>query len=159
MKEDPSELWHQVGKTLWLVQLAEYALVYFAVANRYPKPLTEDELEKVFVKQFKPSIGIIIGNLRTANLLTATTDKALSSFVDERNWLAHHIRRENHGDLYHEQKYQSLISRLISLQETSKTIATQIEIWLDRWAQGRGMSKETLDAEAERIYQSVRTNA
>lgn len=152
---DPSELWRQIGKALWMVQLVEYGLVHYTVANRIPETVTRSELTDLFEKQFKPSVGVLLGNLRQAGLLAHGTDAALSNFVEERNWLAHRVRMLNSGDIHDAGAYRSLIGRLEHLQSNSLIISKAIAAWLEVRAKNQGVSETELRLEANRLLAGV----
>jgi hypothetical protein len=143
---DPTELWRIIGKTLWYVQLAEYSLVNFFAATRLDKN-SQIDLEDVLEKNFKATVGVIVGNLRQAGVLNDVIDKQLSEFVEERNWLAHHIRRLNNGDLYNEQRYATLLTRLNALKSSSDSISLGATHWLDGWAASKGLTPEEIEQE------------
>lgn len=151
MVGDPTELWRQIGKTLWMVQLVEYGLVHFTVATRLPEKISKSEMLDLFEKQFKPSVGVLLGNLRQAGLIPPKTDAALSNFVDERNWLAHSIRILHGNDIHDAAAYSVLISRLERLQTDSLSISKAVADWLEQWAKSRGVSQEELRRETERL--------
>ena len=155
MVGDPTELWRHIGKALWMVQLVEYGLVHFTVATRLPEQISQSEILDLFEKQFKPSVGVLLGNLRQTGFIPPTTDKALSHFVDERNWLAHRIRMLHGNDIHDAAAYGLLVSRLERLQTDSLAISQAIADWLDRWAKSRGVSQEELRLETERLLSQV----
>ena len=145
---DPSELWKRIGKALWHVQLAEYSLVNFYVATRLEKD--EDlDIEDLLERNFKPTVGVIVGNLRQAGVLNEIIDKQISQFVAERNWLAHHIRRLHNVDLYSQERYAALLGRLDALKEASDAISLGATHWLDGWAESRGLTREEIEEETE----------
>jgi hypothetical protein len=141
---DPSDLWRRIGKALWHVQLAEYSLVNFYVATRLDKNSCLD-LEDLLERNFKPTVGVIVGNLRQAGVLNEIIDKQISEFVAERNWLAHHIRRLNNSDIYHEHRYAALLGRLDALQSASDAISLGATHWLDGWAASRGLTRDEIE--------------
>ena len=148
---DTTELWRHIGKALWMVQLVEYGLVHYTVATRLPDKISKAELTNLFEKQFKPSVGVLLGNLRQAGLVSPSTDVALSHFVEERNWLAHRIRMLHSNDINDVAGYGSLIARLERLQTNSIEISKAIADWLESWARSRGISSEELRLETERL--------
>ena len=145
---NPSELWRRIGKALWHVQLAEYSLVNFYVATRLDKG-SDLDLEDLLERNFKPTVGVIVGNLRQSGVLNEIIDKQISEFVAERNWLAHHIRRFHNGDLYNQERYAALLGRLDALKTASDAISLGATHWLDGWAASRGLTREEIEQEAE----------
>jgi len=146
MTGNPSELWRNIGKALWHVQLAEYSLVNFYVATRLDKDSHLD-LDELLERNFKPTVGVIVGNLRQAGMLNDVIDKQISDFVAERNWLAHHIRRQHNSDIYNEKKYAVLLARLDALKVSSDAISAGVTHWLDGWAASRGITHEEIEQE------------
>ncbi len=153
---DPSELWLRIGKTLWHVQIAEYSLVHFAVANRLPNHFSQEEADSLFESQFKPTVGVLLGNLRQAKLISSAADVAISIFVAERNWLAHHIRRLNNADIYNQARYEALLTRLDALKESSDSISRGVTLWLEKWGEKKGVSKEDIETETKNILERLR---
>lgn len=147
MVGNPSEMFHRIGKALWHVQLAEFSLVNFYVASRLDKKFSQESLDDLLERNFKATVGVILGNLRQAGMLNEVTDAQVSGFVAERNWLAHHIRRLNNGDLYSGDKYSALLARLDALKINSDEISLGVTTWMDGWAQSRGLTKEELEQE------------
>ena len=145
---DPSELWRRIGKALWHVQLAEYSLVNFYVATRLDKDARLD-LEDLLERNFKPTVGVIVGNLRQSGVLNEIIDKQISEFVAERNWLAHHIRRFHTSDLYNEERYAALLGRLDTLKAASDAISLGATDWLDGWAASKGLTRQEIEQETE----------
>ena len=152
---DPSELWRMIGKALWHVQLAEYSLVNFYVATRLDKDSSLD-LDDLLERNFKPTVGVIVGNLRQSGVLNEIIDKQISDFVSERNWLAHHIRRLHNSDIYNEQKYVQLIARLNALKTSSDAISTGVTHWMDGWAVSRGLTREEIEQETAYQLKALR---
>lgn len=152
---DPSELWRRIGKTLWHVQLAEYSLVNLFVATRLDKS-SDLDLDELLERNFKPTVGVIVGNLRQSGVLNEIIDKQISEFVAERNWLAHHIRRLHNSDLYSLDRYTALLDRLDALKTASDAISLGTTHWLDGWAASRGLTRKEIEQETELQLKALR---
>lgn len=148
---DPSELWRHIGKALWMAQLVEYSVVHFAVASRAPATLTEHDVEELLERQFKSTVGVVVGNLRQANLVSPALDAQLSAFVAERNWLAHRVRLQHALDIHSRSAFSALIARLEALQKSSLALADSLATALENWCIARGVSREALRVEVERL--------
>ncbi|TAK38818.1 MAG: hypothetical protein EPO30_04680 [Lysobacteraceae bacterium] len=159
MIAEPTQLWQQIGKTLWHVQLAEFSLVNFYVAGRLDKDPQQVDLDDLLERNFKSTVGVIVGNLRQAGMLNPAIDSQLANFVSERNWLAHHVRRLHNRDIYNQDRYVALLSRLDALKSESDAISVGVTHWMDGWAIAQGLTVEELEQETQAQLASLRGEA
>ena len=156
---EPTELWHRIGKTLWHVQLAESSLVNFFVASRLDKTPLQVDLEDLMERNFKATVGVIVGNLRQAGMLNQTIDSQLATFVSERNWLVHHVRRLHNRDIYSQDRYSALLARLDALKSNSDAVSVGVTHWMDGWARAQGLTTDEIEQETQAQIAKLRGEA
>ena len=94
--------------------------------------------------------------MRQSDLLTEETDKALSAFVDERNWLVHFLYKENHEVIHNDSRFELLCKRIERLEASCNTIITEAATWLEKWSIARGNTKEQLEKDVEKLISERR---
>ena len=152
VKSDPSELWKRMGKAMWSVQVLEFGIAHFIVANKRPLPTTQDELQRALGQEFRQTLGQLARTLGKVQNLPNGFEDDLSWLVDERNWLAHNIWLQNHNDIRRLDTFNRLLKRLESLDHRAMNLAKIIAGLMEKWAISRGISQKELDAEASRLY-------
>lgn len=152
MQGDSNELWMRMGKAMWSVQLLEFAIAHFVVTNKHPLPTTEEELENALGQKFRQTLGQLARAVSEKQNSPKGFEDELSWLVDERNWLAHKIRSQNHNDIYHIKKFDRLLDRLTELDHRTMNLAKTVADLLEKWTLSRGVSREKLDAEIVRLY-------
>ena len=141
-----------MGKAMWSVQLLEFGIAHFVVANKQPLPTTQEELQNALGQEFHRTLGQLAHTVGAAQNLPTDFEDEISWLVDERNWLAHKIRSQNHNDIYHFDKFNSLLDRLTELDRRAMNLVKTITELLEKWTVSRGVSKKELDAEVNRLY-------
>lgn len=152
MQDDPGELWKRMGKAMWSVQLLEFVIAHFIVTNKHPLPTTKEELENALGQEFRQTLGQLARAVNEKQNSPKGLEDELSWLVDERNWLAHRIRTQNHNDIYHVEKFKHLLDRLTKLDLRAMNLAKTVTELLEKWTISRGVSREELDAEVARLY-------
>ena len=113
-----------MGQALWEVQGVEQLLAkYYAIVFELSDNPSLEEIDEAFENNFVYTAGRLVNKLKTSSRESSIDQSLLDTFVKERNWLAHKIRRLDFTSLYDEVKFIELIDRVIAIeQESSKLI-------------------------------------
>jgi hypothetical protein len=142
---------HQaLGFALWHVQQFEEVLaVYLAISFELEPGVGEQQAEAVLSGFEKKTLGRLIADLRRHEDISPGLSDDLQHFLQERNWLVHRSRRENHTDLYDGQKAAELVNRVEEIGDEGLRLTTRFASVLEALVMERtGMSREELEAEA-----------
>jgi hypothetical protein len=153
---DPTQL-HKVhesiGFALWHIQAFENTLVHYLIMVFKLSPgVASSEAYAIFDQTSKKTLGQLLSELRKYNDITPDLDQRLKRFLDERNWLVHRSRYENHTDLYTPVKLEFLFQRLESLTEEAlnlnKTFCKLLELYL---IDNDIVNKEQIEKKAQEV--------
>lgn len=145
MKIDPHVLFSEIGCALWQIQAAECALLHHIVLV-LKEPDDLEAYESLATKEGKRTLGQLIQELRKHSNLPTNLNDRMSAFLDERNWIAHHIFRESHSDLHSETKAPILLQRIESLADEALEVAKMFTDATRDWVVANGVSENRLVA-------------
>lgn len=140
----PSKLYSGMGECLWHIQVLENTLVKYLVVRFKLKPKTaRAEAHAVLEKTAKKTLGQLLKELREYD----SVSPRFEAFLDERNWLVHRIREENHTDGYDRERSEALLARLRKLCiEAIQINADLMRVFTDHMT-ARGITSEQIEKE------------
>ena len=156
MRIDPHDLFSEIGCALWQIQAAECALLHHIVLV-LKEPDDLEAYEKLATKEGKRTLGQLIHELRKHSDLPTDLDDRMSIFLDERNWIAHHIFRESHSDLHSATKAPILLQRIESLSDEALAVAKMFADATRDWVVANGVPEDRLEALEQETLKRWRT--
>jgi ribosomal protein S13 len=97
------------------------------------------------------TMGAHIGALRKAGTLSEENDRRLAAILKERNWLAHHAKRESRGVIHSTSKLSALLARLEAIGEETLSLNQTLAGEVLSHFKANGVSAEAADQELTRI--------
>jgi hypothetical protein len=142
----------QVGFALWQTQVAEETVgAYLVFVHQATPSKARDELEAMFTKARRSTLGQLLQSIgSTGNALQALVD-ALDAFVDKRNWLVHHSRRDCRKDMYSASGRVSIIRRLAAIADEALQVMKAFQTETEAHLEKLGISKEQIDRDTEKL--------
>jgi hypothetical protein len=150
-----SMLMQRVGFALWQVQeLENTAAGYIVVRLRETRGVGIDQGMKISTNVEGQMLGRLIGELAKAGVIASDLASRLTAFLKERNWLVHHSRRENRGVLSDDAMFAGLLTRLDTVAEDALALTKELGREMEEYVVSSGVSRDSIDREAERLSQS-----
>jgi|SRR5690554_5282443 len=143
--------YNSVGEAVWQIQYLEHAIVSFVVIKRHKrKPSSVKEAYERLETERKGTLGSLYGRAKDEGIIPDNLKPRFDKLISERNWLIHDSRTMNSEDLYNDEKTCSIINRIESITNESKSLTREILQLLETF-----MSSEEFDlGEAYRMAKS-----
>jgi len=152
--EEFNEVACQIGFAVLQIQVLEQALaVHLVLVHKVSVEMARSEIEKLFLKTEKRTLGQLFKDIHDTNRATPTLLLRLESFVKERNWLIHRCRHENRTDFYSEVKRTVLIRRIGAIAEESLALQKAFQKATEDHSIAQGISRVEIETRAAKIYQ------
>src|SRR5436853_488831 len=147
-----------VGFAVWQLQVLEQvAAIYLVLVHKALPATARDEVQTMFAKTEKRTLGQLFGEIRDSTEGKATFLPDLEALVDERNWLIHRSRHQNRKDLYFSEKRSALNNRIEALAAEALRIAKEFELATERHMISLGIPTAELDRLSAEIFRSWTT--
>lgn len=142
----------QVGFALWQLQELEggaaQCFVLLAQATQGMGIAAGGTLvEKAQGKTF----GATIKQLEKAAVLDPELAARFAKLLEERNWLVHRSRADSRGAIHGDGSAKNLLLRLEAIADEALALLKVLGGAAERFAQRRGVSKEFIDQESQRL--------
>jgi hypothetical protein len=138
--------YYLVGKVVWYTQYLEDALCTFITAVQHEKTkVSHEEAYALLAKNKSKTLGKIVGEVQSRDIVPDGLDERLSHFVDERNWLVHRSGSENSSDLGDDAKRRALIERVRLIGREADLLYRELAKVLERWFAARGVDLGVAD--------------
>ena len=150
----PGQMWRQMGRALFAIQMLEYVLSHYIVVRLLHK--SRDEAIELLEKSLAKTLGQLIKTLKDDKVpIPDGYEDRLNHFVAERNWLVHRLYRENSEHIFSGVKYEIVIKRIMVLIAEAKSISQTIVELSEQWRYKQGMTKEQYDAEIKKWLSKI----
>ena len=141
-----------MGRALFAVQMLEYTLAHF-VALVLQK--SREEAEQMLADNLRKTLGQLVKRVSKDIQIPGHFSTRLTKFVQERNWLAHHLFAQNSEDLYSMPKFATLVSRLLSVHDEAAALSREFVVISERWCFKHGMTQKQYEAEIDRRLSKI----
>lgn len=149
-----NEVVSQIGFAVLQIQVLEQALaVHFVLVHKVSVEMARSEIEELFLKTEKRTLGQLFKSIPNTNQATLTLLLRLKSFVEERNWLIHRVRHENGTDFYSGAKRTALIQRIIAIAEEALALQKAFQKTTEDHLVAQGISMIEIESRAAKIFQ------
>jgi hypothetical protein len=148
-----------MGHALWESQGLEQILAkYYSVAFKLPSQPTPEQIESEFESNFSHTAGTLVKLLKQAAGEREIFAGRLESFVKERNWLAHKLRRTDIYSLLSEAEFNSLVARVSSITDEAIQLTEAVnKLMIDHFVSlgvPRANVESALEEERAKLYGS-----
>ena len=135
-----------MGQALWQIQGFEEILAkYYATAFRLSADAALEDISQEFERNFVHTAGRLLGQFKKSAKPDPALDQRLESFVDERHWLVHRLRRKNWHDLVEAQDFPALLQRVETLRDEADQLIMLFHNFIIEYFVGIGVPREDID--------------
>lgn len=140
-------------------QELENALATYLVMRIQGRPgMGLEKGQALLEKANRKPMGPLIKALQEADVLSPSLEGRLLSILDERNWAAHRIARENRGILYKPALFDVVRDRLERLTAEALDLQKVVNRHVEEHLVAQGVNKAAVDIEAARILAQWHSN-
>ncbi len=142
----------RVGFAIWQLQNLEHGLAsYLVIRVKATKGIGEKRGNELMDHALKQTLGITIKELKSANVIESSTADALTSILEDRNWLVHRARRENRGVVFNKERTEKLLSKVEDITSRCESLTQLISEESREYVVSQGVDKEEADKIALQI--------
>ena len=146
------EVTAQVGFALWQTQVAEETVgAYLVFVHQATPAKARAEVDAMFAKAGKSTLGQLLRAIESTGTAPQHLVDALDAFVDKRNWLVHHSRRESRKPMYSASGRATIIARLAAIADQALDLAKAFQASTETHLETLGISKEQIDRDTEKL--------
>jgi len=146
----PSELFIEIGHTLFTVQRLESALCHYIALVLHESP---EQATQLLEGSLKLSLGRLLRTMKQKGVVPSGFEDRLDSFLQERNWLVHRLYVENCYDLSDDGAFARLMARVDGVRKEARFMSKSFASMCRDWSLANGMSKSDFDRAVGRILQ------
>jgi hypothetical protein len=145
-----------MGRALWEAQGVEQIVAkYYAIAFKLSTAPTLEEINKAFEENFTHTAGRLIGVLKKAAGDKDVAAEKLESFVAERNWLVHKLRREEYLSLASDEGFTEVIARVQALEASSIELILIFHEKLVQYFVSLGTPRDLIEREQAKTLKEI----
>jgi hypothetical protein len=144
-EEELQYLYNLIGEAIWHSQHVEQALHTFVTLKKDIKvrgSVSPEAGEELFKKNQRRTLGFSLKASSEAAVLSASLQKRVEAFKEERNWLIHWSLPSNGADLYLDTTRFALMERVKRLTVEARAIHGLIAEELEVFVCSQGVSKK-----------------
>ena len=146
------EVTTQVGFALWQTQVAEETVgAYLVFVHQATPSRAREEVEAMFTKAGKSTLGQLLRAIESTGDAPAKLVDALDAFVEKRNWLVHHSRRECRKSMYSASGRATIIARLAAIADEALELGKMFQTETEAHLKTLGISKERIDRDTQKL--------
>jgi hypothetical protein len=154
------EVTAEIGFALWQTQVAEETVgAYLVFVHQATPAQARREVEAMFAKAGKSTLGQLLRVIESTGTAPQHLVDALDAFVEKRNWLVHHSRRESRRAMYSASGRAAIIARLGSIADEALDLAKAFQAATETHLETLGISKEQIDRDTEKLLNEWFTGA
>ena len=151
-EEQLYEVTAQVGFALWQTQVAEETVGAYLVFVHQAKPSkARTEVEAMFAKAGKNTLGQLLRAIESTGNTPQHLVDALDAFVEKRNWLVHHSRRDCRRAMYSGSGRTTIIGRLAAVADEALALSKAFQAATETHLETLGISKEKIDRDTQKL--------
>lgn len=151
---DPEALFHlhaRIGFAVWQIQNLENGLVTFLTLIDLPTNTSKNEADLLLEKNKKnKTLGKLLNEMNKINFIPNELKDCGKEILNQRNWLIHHSRPENHTDIYHHERLMKLFDRLDKISGDASIFLKQINKHFEEYV----ISKKNIPKSQLKEYES-----
>ncbi|MBU1698948.1 MAG: hypothetical protein KJ927_04145 [Candidatus Eisenbacteria bacterium] len=150
-----SRFMEMLGYAVWQAQRLEHALAsYVVVRLRDCRGVGLEKGQTIHRKEQQRTLGLLFGEVAQSGLLSDQLISELKFIKNERNWMVHHLSREEHGVLDIPEKYCRVLRRLEQIADDSLSLSKRLGEEIENYAIKSGVSPKFIEDEAARLIRS-----
>lgn len=143
-------LCQSMGYALWECQGLEQILAkYYSVAFTLPERPSAEQIDSEFESNFSHTAGRLVSLLKKSAEGKDIYAVRLESFVIERNWLAHKLRRTDLLSLFSEETFNKLISRVSAISDEASQLTDVFNQLMIDYFVSLGVPRSHIESELE----------
>ena len=151
-EDELHEVTAQVGFALWQTQVAEDTVgAYLVFVHQATPAKARTEVEAMFAKAGKSTLGQLLRAIESTGTAPQNLVDALDAFVDKRNWLVHHSRRETRKAMYSASGRETTIARFAAIADEALDLAKHFQASTEAHLETLGISKDQIDRDMEKL--------
>lgn len=151
-----NEMFGRLGYALWLVQMLEDGVAaYLVVVHQLEPNAALEQAEAAMTAASTRTLGQLLKKIRGHETPTDVAER-LEKFVDDRNWLVHHIYREYYGTIRDPEVSATINARLDTIGREALELTKLFTEELRAYVISTGKSAEMLDSLERQIHDEVR---
>ena len=145
-------LMQRIGFAIWQLQSLEHGLAsYLVVRVKATKGIGEKRGNELMNHALKQTLGTTIKELKSANVIESCTADALTSILEDRNWLVHRARGENRGVVFNSERTEKLLSRVEEITSRCESLIKLISEESREYVVSQGVDQKEADKLAIQI--------
>ena len=150
--EQLHEVTSQVGFAVWQIQVLERAVgAYLVLVHKATLAIARAEVETMFAKAGKSTLGQLLRAIESSGTAPQNLVDALDAFVEKRNWLVHHSRRETRKAMYSASGRETIIARFAAIADEALDLAKDFQASTEAHLETLGISKDQIDRDTEKL--------
>jgi hypothetical protein len=151
-EEELHEVTAQVGFALWQTQVAEETVgAYLVFVHQAKLSKVRSEVEAMFAKAGKNTLGQLLRAIESTGNAPQHLVDALDAFVEKRNWLVHHSRRDCRLAMYSVSGRTTIIARLAAIADEALALAKAFQAATEAHLETLGISKEQINRDTQKL--------
>ena len=159
-EDELHEVTAQVGFALWQTQAAEETVgAYLVFVHQATPSKARSEVETMFAKAGKSTLGHLLRAIESTENAPQYLVGALDAFVEKRNWLVHHSRRDCRQAMYSASGRATIIARLAAIADEALKLGKAFQAATEAHLETLGISKEQIDRDTAKLLEKWFTGA
>lgn len=138
------EVFAHYGLAMYQAQCLEreIAIALSTVHGPGPKRITRDQLDQLYDKNFRKTLGSLVAGLRQTASVPGELEERLTQALTLRNWLTHNYFWERTPRFMKAPGREAMIQELLEAIRCFMEIDAQLSEITGRWAAAHGVTKE-----------------
>ena len=144
----------QVGFALWQIKAAEETVgAYLVFVHQATPSKARSEVEAMFAKAGKSTLGQVLRATESTENAPEHLLDALDGFVEKRNWLVHHSRRDCRRAMYSASGKTTIIAQRAAIADEALELRNVFQAATEAHLETLGISKEQIDRDAAKLLE------
>lgn len=149
----------RVGFALWQLQELEgVAATYLVLVARATQGMGAVQGGALLEKALSQTFGLTVKGLIEADKMPANLNDPVKHLLAERNWLVHRSRASSRSAVRNEADCNALITRIDAISGNALHLMREFGALTESFVKARGVTAETIDAEAVKILKQWRNS-
>ena len=154
------DFYQRVGAAIWHVQYLEDVLVSFLAMKtisprRSSGQATAAEMDALLAQKRRLTLGPLISACIGQNIITRALETRFGTFKTDRHWLVHRSLVESGDDLFNEAMRETVLRRILSVQEEAIVLKKLIAVEMEAWLVGQGLDVKRAAEHGEAAYRKL----
>ena len=145
-----------MGRALWEIQGCEQMFAkYYCVAFHLKGKTNLEQMIRELEVNFKHTSGELLRLFNRATNSRSELSARLEAFIDERNWLAHRVRRLNFSQVLDAAAFPDLLQRINALKDEANSLILLFHNLLIDYFISLGVPREEIEQSLEEEHQRL----